>query len=545
MKYLLPILILFINYLVLYSQNPPGQIQGDIQIEAQWYQKDTLIGAPNVPEKFGVNAYFTLYYYYKNFNAGIRYEAYLNPLLGYDPRFKGQGIASRWVTYKHQDFEFTAGTFYEQFGSGMLLRFYEDRSLGIDNALDGVKVKWQPNNGLIIKTLVGQQRFFFNRGEGIIRAADAELLLNELRQKWQEKKLKIQIGTSFVSKYQPDKDPIFVLPENVAAFGGRTNISYENIMFLAEYAYKINDPSASNKNIYKEGQALYVNLSYARKGFSAMIAAKRLDNMDFRSDRTATGNILQINYLPVIVIPHTYMLTSHYPYATKTNGEIGLQTLIMFIIPKKTKLGGPFGTNITLHLAQINDILRLPVNDTTPIYQSGTLGYKSPFLKLGDEIFYRDISISIERKLNNKFKTQFEYIYTLYNKEVIEGHQEPDVHAHASVFDLHFLLSPKYNFRSELQHLFTEQDHGNWAMLLIELNMLPKWSIMFGDAWNYGNSDRKLRIHYYTLGLAYTKQSTRVSISYGKEHEGVLCVGGVCRYSPAIYGARISIISNF
>lgn len=543
--YFITLIVFLLNVWYSFGQISSGSIQGDIQIEGQWYQPDSLIGAPDVPEKFRMNAYMNLIYSTQNFNTGMRFEAYQNPLIGYDPRWKGQGIAARWAQYKHEQLEFTVGTFYEQFGSGMILRFYEDRQLGIDNALDGIRVRLQLHNALTTKALIGKQRFFFDRGEGIVRGVDAELQMNELHQKWQDKKLRIIFGGSFVSKYQPDRDPIYVLPENVAAFAGRANISYQNLFFQGEYVHKINDPSATNRNIYKEGQALYLNLTYARKGLSAMISAKRIDNMDFRSDRTATGNILQINYLPALTIPHTYTLPALYPYVTQPNGEMGIQSLVTFKIPKKTKFGGPFGTNITLHFSQIHDIVRLPLNDTTPIGKPGTLGYTSPFFQIGNEIFYRDASVSIDRKFSSKFKLQCDYIYTIYNKEVIEGHEGDIIYAHSGVVDMLFTINKLQRIRTEVQHLYTKQDHGNWAMMLIEYLIVPKWSFAIKNAWNYGNQAPEQRVHYYGLSLAYTHQSTRIALSYGKEQEGIICVGGVCRYNPASYGARISITSNF
>ena len=39
---------------------------------------------------------------------------------------------------ENEDLDVTIG-FYEQYGSGMILRAYEERQLGIDNALDGIK----------------------------------------------------------------------------------------------------------------------------------------------------------------------------------------------------------------------------------------------------------------------------------------------------------------------------------------------------------------------------------------------------------------------
>lgn len=47
--------------------------------------------------------------------------------------------------------ELTAGTFYEQFGSGFVLRTYEERSLGIDNSLLGGRLKVNPLPGVFVK----------------------------------------------------------------------------------------------------------------------------------------------------------------------------------------------------------------------------------------------------------------------------------------------------------------------------------------------------------------------------------------------------------
>ena len=55
-----------------------------------------------------------------------------------------------------------------------------------------------------------------------------------------------------MSKYQEDNNPNYNLPENVASFAGRLNLSYKGFGFLGEYAYKMNDPSADNGYIFKE-----------------------------------------------------------------------------------------------------------------------------------------------------------------------------------------------------------------------------------------------------------------------------------------------------
>ena len=49
-------------------------------------------------------------------SAGMRFEAYLNPILGFDKEYKGAGFAYRFASYKKDYLEITAGNYYEQFG---------------------------------------------------------------------------------------------------------------------------------------------------------------------------------------------------------------------------------------------------------------------------------------------------------------------------------------------------------------------------------------------------------------------------------------------
>ena len=66
-----------------------GQITGNVQLVFQTYQEDSLIGAQVPPSKTGFNAFGNLIYTRGDFSAGMRYESYLDPILGYPGRFRG------------------------------------------------------------------------------------------------------------------------------------------------------------------------------------------------------------------------------------------------------------------------------------------------------------------------------------------------------------------------------------------------------------------------------------------------------------------------
>jgi hypothetical protein len=79
----------------------------------------------------------------------------------------------------------TAGSFYEQFGSGFILRAYEERSLGIDNHLFGGKVVYRPYKGIQLKALTGKQRRYWSRNDSWISGGDVELNIDEWSKRMQ------------------------------------------------------------------------------------------------------------------------------------------------------------------------------------------------------------------------------------------------------------------------------------------------------------------------------------------------------------------------
>ena len=143
-----------------YSQNS-GQISGDFSLNLQSYVEDEAINAQAADEVILNNAFLNLLYSNKNLTIGLRYESYLNALLDYDSEFRGNGIPYRFATYTIDGLEITAGNFYEQFGSGLIFRSYEEKGLGIDNSMDGIRLKYKLGKGINIKSFVAKSRTYF------------------------------------------------------------------------------------------------------------------------------------------------------------------------------------------------------------------------------------------------------------------------------------------------------------------------------------------------------------------------------------------------
>jgi hypothetical protein len=143
-----------------------GQLHGNFSTDVQLYNQDSAIGAVLPPERLGANAWANLIYTQGNFEAGGRMESYEPSLAGYPAgqAYSGTGVGYRYIKFKVSDLEVTAGNFYEQFGQGLIFRSYEERYLGVDNVMDGFRLKYKPYRGVYLKTVLGRQRFGFNNG---------------------------------------------------------------------------------------------------------------------------------------------------------------------------------------------------------------------------------------------------------------------------------------------------------------------------------------------------------------------------------------------
>ena len=230
------------------QQNNDFNITGNAESTFQYLDADSLINADQPAEQGLLNSYMNVFMTKGNFKAGMRVESYLPRIQGYPNRFDGTGIGMRYIGYANDFVDVTLGSFYEQFGSGMIFRAYEDRALGYDNMMDGGRLIIRPAKGVTVKGVYGYQRLSFQQGrivhaDGIVRGFDGEINLNQAFKKLADKKLDVTLGGSFMSKYQKDDREDLILPENVGAYGGRARLKYGKFTLDGEYIIKEQDPS--------------------------------------------------------------------------------------------------------------------------------------------------------------------------------------------------------------------------------------------------------------------------------------------------------------
>ena len=550
------------SFLGFSQENNLGEIHGDFNLNLQSYQEDLQIGAKAADEIILNNAYLNLNYTKGNFATGLRYESYLNALADYDPEFKGNGIAYRYATYSIDGLEITAGNYYEQLGSGLIFRSYEEKGLGIDNAMDGVRLKYSPIEGMYLKTFIGKSRTYFDYADGIFRGADGELNINELFNS--ESKTKIILGGSFVSRYQERSNLIFKIPQNVSSYAGRMNLNHGGWSYYGEYAYKINDPAnvlTASKMNYASGNAFTQNITFSKKGFGIIAEMHRTDNMTFKSDRDRDGKAYLINYIPTLSKPHAYTLLALYPCATQANGEFGIQFDVFYKFQKESLLGGKYGTKLALNYSRINGL-----NGGNSFLNDNTEHTPMLISIKNEELYFNDINLTINKKLNSNTEANFVVANQTYNKDFLEGHVPGDygvLNSTILIADLSYEIKQGHSLRMELQNLISNQledystsgggyengmeepAEGDWGMALLEYTVSPHWFFTVQDMYNYGNELEEKQLHYLNLTAGFIKGANRFEIGYGKKREGIFCVGGICKLVPSSNGFSVNISSSF
>lgn len=469
-------------------------------------------------------------------NAGVRLEVMPEPLPGYDAAFAGAGVGNIFVQANYKWLHVTVGDVYAQYGSGLVLRLYEDRNLGVDNSLRGAKIVVNPCKGLHLEAIGGKQRVYWNcyqsswgwnYGQGALFGGNVELQIDEWCAAMSEHQVRWTVGGAFVSRYQPmdtvyasyASPAIYNLPRFVGSGEVRTRLQISDWTLLAEYAYKANDPSLDNSFSYRHGSAFLLSAGYSRKGLGVLLQMKRSENMSFRSDRMFRGTAGMVNYLPAFAPTHTYALCALYPYATQTSGEWAWQAEATYTWRKNTTMGGKYGTTLNLNLSHIR-------------------GTGDGVWSVSKEPYYTDIDLGLKKRISKQWWLNAMYMYQTYNRFRTEGHGGL-VRSHIFVVDAKYQPLPDVAVRVEGQYLYSHAGEGQWIDGLIELSLWQCLMLSFSDMYNIGGEN------YYQAGVAFRMRGHSLQAGFVRQREGYSCAGGVCRYVPAQKGATINYTYTF
>ena len=531
-------------------------VHGSVQADIVFPEEDDAINTGSYDHKILFNTYADVNLASKYVDGGLRLEFMKWPLPGYEPDFAGWGLSNIYVKGKYKGFDLTAGDFYEQFGSGFILRTYEERALGIDNSIRGGRLNITAVPGLRITLLGGLQRRYWDWSKhSQVYGANAEAYMEQWIKPLQDHNATWMIGASWVLKHERDQDIVVPgtnyrlnLPKCVDAVDVRSQFQSNGWSVLAEYAWKGQDPSFDNNYTYGTGHAEMLSLSYSKKGMSALVQAKRSENMSYRSQRSVSGVSAFINNMPAFAYQHTYALPALYPYATQNApGEWAFQGQFSYNFKKGSALGGRYGTKFIVNASYISSLAKGEQPKGLNGSVMGTDGAPLPkgafpYFMMG-EANYFDVNVQMEKKFTPQLQGTFMYMNQFFNNSVVKivETEEKYIHANIIVADLKYKFNRKFTLRGELQYLFSKQDQRDWAYGLLEFSYNPYLMVTVSDMWNTG----KTGLHYYMFGVTGNYRSNRLMLSYGRTRKGFNCSGGVCREVPAMHGFQISYSYNF
>jgi len=542
-------------WLAAQGNDDKGQFSGNLLLNYQKYLRDDKIGASTKvyqENSASVDAWLFMNYRIKGYSLTVRYDALNNsPLLNPQGSYTNHGIGF-WQASKQIDkLSITAGSFYDQLGSGILFRAYEQRQIGIDYAIQGVRLQYDFNDRWRLKGFGGNQKGYLENRFGFSKQVVAGANLEGSLDLGKDARFgSLQLGASALNRTLDrgimdalvaeintyDISRRFLPKYNVYGFNGYATYYLGNLTWNVEMNYKTPEAirDIGNKLVSSDGKVIYTSLSWGKSGMKwgrqkasigLNLQARHVDHFPLRT--TPNEQLLNglLSYLPSLTRQNTYRLLARYNAPAQDLGENGIQGEID-IKPRK-------GTQITLNGSYVKSLKHNGINNQ-------------------EIVLFREWYGEVIQTLSSKAKLKLGMQSVRYNQARYEQESGYDDVFTLTPFGELTLKLPKHrSLRLEGQYLHTEKDQGSFANLVAELYLTPVWYVGAGDMVNvvphrYENmviADKVL--HYPMIYMGYTKGNSVYTLGYLKQQQGVNCSGGICRLEPAFSGVRFTVSSNF
>ena len=286
-----------------------GQVSVALESNTSYYTEDaTLVDikhdkpSDRTLGNYGSNNYLKVDYNLKQFSAGVQVDGYLPPLYGYElynyvkgtyPGKENFMFLSLYTQIEAQNWGIRIGDIYDQFGNGLVFRAYEDRALAFNNSLLGARAYYNLNNVVTLKALAGKPRFYNDRSDNWIYGTDLSLSVSDLMG-WNNGALSLE--GSYVGRYDSDisafnedvfdssfnaigiTNPLSDI-QNLNMVSGRVNFEHSGFSLRGEYAAKLNEDKSDAGRGPAKGNAIFVDMGYNYKRFSASASFRRMENM--------------------------------------------------------------------------------------------------------------------------------------------------------------------------------------------------------------------------------------------------------------------------
>ena len=507
-----------------------GKVNGSVDSQSGYYFEGSDNSAGLGQTGFATNTYLNLGYTFKRFNAGLQYEIYEPPLVGYSPHLKGNKLMMGFAEYLSPKFSARLGNMYEQFGSGLVFRAYEDRTLGFNNSLLGVNLRYSPVSSVQLKLIAGAPRKFLKYIDTRVYGADATVGLLSLM--GVESDASWNVGGSWVKRDDNSKTHIELYPRDVNLYSVRSNFNKGIFTLGAEYATKSQALFSSAETGFNnvKGNVLLANFGLSASGIGGTLDFRRVESFQVNVDDVIGKEFVAFNFVPALTKQHKYTLAALFPHRLIGVGEIGGQMELF--------------SSITIDEEEFRELsLSLNASRYNALVEKGEgEGYK--FIDFGGKVLFEELGLEAQYPFSDKFEATVGYVYQKNEEFSRLGFGQMVISSQTVIGDLLYRFNDKHSLRMELQHQWsTSKDDQRWALGLLEYGFAPKLMI-YGSLMSNYQTEGEATL-YYTAGASYNFSRLRLSLGVNRVRAGYLCSGGVCRYVPEHSGAILSVNYSF
>ena len=452
--------------------------------------------------------------------AGLRFVAFQPP----DPSvFQGRsskGVDLYYAEYDGKRIKGRAGTFYGQFGRGLVLRLYEDRPLRLDhNALGGIAT-WRLAQGEITglwgKTVAGSAEDANRKRDEPVWGASFDHMI------WAPGKL--STGGSFATTDVSDAATGSLRALNIGS--GRLSGTMKGVDLAGEAAF------VEGPNVFAatralgftgdrfRGTGIYGSATTSIKGLGLVLEAKEYNAFVFQNNASKS-----LNLPPSVLRNHTFNLLNRHPHQLDAADERGFQF-------EATWVGK-----------------RLAMGQTTLLLNTGlTRNHYRANLENHVDDHYVEIQQEVGRALSLTAGVSHQKVFASYDTP------DPFRTLWTPVGDVRWRLNDVHSIHLQLEHQHDRSDY--FGSFDVEFGVL-EWSrspgLTLGVLIEHTNkSDLQLerlvesRRNFVAGTVDYTLFGQHeLHLYYGRRNKGFICVGGVCRLEPDFDGFEASLVSRF
>lgn len=533
--FLICILIFFLFVIDLFSQGFP--VVPSISNTLRYGSGERTIGTIYSDFNYFENLTDVRFQLPENFSAGFRLLYDVPPEVGLE--FKG--FQRRFFEYDDSKFYGRIGDFSQLYGRGLALNLFENRGLGYDTWMDGMKVKYTSdyfNLSALYGTVDFNDSITIARHE-IHKIRGGNLEITPIKN--------LALGLTYIYSKSSIKLIREIKPVEINLPSIYLNFSLSDFTLLFDYAYK--ETKIENENKKSLGAGYYGALSYNIAGLGITLDYKNyfFDERDpfEKYDITRPTRMAQFQNPPIVMKEHSYTLLTRAIHEIDFNDETGLQLEVLKSIGESTELN--FNASIASRHGYHKynpSLFSFDMQERSLDFLPSFSNEYSPYWELfGEIVYYFDESTYAKLALARRDKTFYDEFFEGRNSHVIKSTVLP--------IQINHSLSNFYavEFQGEFEKVFDNYNEKQKHFSNFLFTLINTFSSQFTLTARFEFTNNKFEVSgkqdWFTIetGLRIT-QGNILLASYGKERGGQVCSNGVCRYIQPFEGFRFSIITN-